>query len=83
MALRLGRRAAQAASDWLDAGGEHPSTVIARESPRYALKGLMRRALDLAPSNWVWNATLGTAAFRHLAHADSAGRSGVRRAGGG
>ncbi len=68
-ALRLGRRTAQAASDWLDAGGEHPSAVIAREAPSYAVKGLMRRALDLAPPNWVWNATLGTAAFRHLAHA--------------
>lgn len=69
LALRLGRRAAQAASDWLDAGGEHPSAVIARESPRFLAKGLLRRALDLAPPNWMWNATLGTAAFRHFAHA--------------
>lgn len=69
LALRLGRRAAQAASDWLDAGGEHPAAVIAREAPRFLTKGLMRRMLDLAPPNWIWNATLGTAAFRHLAHA--------------
>lgn len=68
-AFRLGRRAAQAASDWLDAGGEHPAAVIAREAPNYAVKGLMRRALDLAPPNWVWNMTLGTDAFRRFAHA--------------
>jgi digeranylgeranylglycerophospholipid reductase len=69
LALRLGRRAAQAASDWLAAGGEHPGAIIARESPRFVMKGLMRRALDLAPPNWIWNATLGTAAFKHMAHA--------------
>ncbi len=69
LALRLGRRAAQMVSDWRDAGGEHPAVAMAREAPRFAVKGLMRRALDLAPPNWVWNATLGTAAFRGLAQA--------------
>ncbi len=69
LALRLGRRAAQMVSDWRDAGGEHPALALAREAPRFAVKGLMRRALDLAPPNWVWNATLGTAAFRGLAQA--------------
>ena len=69
LALRLGRRAAQTAFDWLTADGEHPSIVLAREVPRFALKGLMRHALNLAPPNWVWNATLGTTAFGRLAHA--------------
>ena len=68
LALRLGRRTAQAAVDWLGADGMHPARVIAREAPRFGLKLMMRQALDLAPPNWVWNATFGTAAFRTLAH---------------
>ena len=69
LALRLGRRAAQMVSDWHDAGAEHPALALAREAPRFALKGAMRKALDLAPPNWLWNMTLGTGAFRSLAHA--------------
>ena len=69
LALRLGRRTAQAAVDWLGADGEHPATVVAREAPRFGTKLMMRRALNLAPPNWVWNALFGTAAFRRLAHA--------------
>jgi digeranylgeranylglycerophospholipid reductase len=69
LALRLGRRTAQAASDWLEAGGEHPAAVIARETPRFGSKLIMRRVLDLAPPNWLWNSIFGTAAFRQLAHA--------------
>jgi digeranylgeranylglycerophospholipid reductase len=68
LALRLGRRAAQAAVDWLGVDGEHPAAVIAREAPRFGAKLLMRRALDLAPPNWIWNALFGTAVFRKLAH---------------
>jgi len=69
LALRLGRRTAQAASDWLDAGAAHPATVIAREAPRFGTKLMLRRLLDAAPPNWLWNAAFGTAAFRYLAHA--------------
>ena len=36
---------------------------------KLAARGVSVRALDLAPPIWVWNATLGTAAFRGLAHA--------------
>ena len=68
LALRLGRRTAQAAVDWLGAGGEHPAVVIAREAPRFGAKLALRQLLDLAPPNWVWDAAFGTAAFRKLAH---------------
>jgi flavin-dependent dehydrogenase len=69
LALRLGRRTAQAACDWLGADGEHPAAVIAREAPRFGAKRMLRRLLDAAPPNWLWNAIFGTAAFRHLTHA--------------
>jgi flavin-dependent dehydrogenase len=62
--LRLGRRTAQLAADWINAGGEHPALGLAREAPRFRAKLWMRRALDLAPPNWVWNLAVGTAPFR-------------------
>lgn len=65
--LRLGRRTAQLASDWINAGGEHPARALAREAPRYRAKLLLRRGLDLAPPNWMWNLVFGTAPFRALA----------------
>ena len=68
LALRLGRRTAQAALDWLGADGVHPAAVIAREAPRFGMKLMMRQALDLAPPNWVWNGLFGTNVFRSLAH---------------
>lgn len=65
--LRLGRRTAQLAADWIQAGAEHPARALARETPRFRRKLLMRRLLDLAPPNWVWNLAFGTAAFRAFA----------------
>jgi flavin-dependent dehydrogenase len=65
--LRLGRRTAQLAADWIHAGGEHPARALAREAPRFAAKLWLRRLFDLAPPNWVWNLTFGTAPFRALA----------------
>lgn len=67
--LRLGRRTAQLACDWIQAGAEHPATALAREAPRFRGKLLLRRAFDLAPPNWVWNLAFGTAPFRALAQA--------------
>jgi flavin-dependent dehydrogenase len=65
--LRLGRRTAQLAADWINAGGEHPALALAREAPRFRTKLWLRRMLDLAPPNWVWNLALGTAPFRAFA----------------
>jgi flavin-dependent dehydrogenase len=66
-ALQFGRRAAQLVSDHLDDRGPHPVAALAREAPRYRLKRLMRRALDLAPPNLLINACLTTGPFRTLA----------------
>ncbi len=65
--LRLGRRTAQLAADWINAGGEHPALALAREAPRFRTKLWLRRALDLAPPNWLWNLAVGTAPFRAFA----------------
>lgn len=65
--LRLGRRTAQLAADWIRAGAEHPARALEREAPRFRTKLWMRRALDLAPPNWVWNLAFGTAPFRAFA----------------
>jgi geranylgeranyl reductase family protein len=65
--LRLGRRTAQLASDWLMAGAIHPAVALAREAPRFRTKLLMRRAFDMAPPNWVWNMALRTMPFRSVA----------------
>lgn len=65
--LRLGRRTAQLAADWINAGGEHPALALAREAPRFRTKLWLRRMLDIAPPNWIWNLALGTAPFRAFA----------------
>lgn len=64
--LRLGRRTAQLASDWIAAGGEHPGRALAREAPRFATKLWLRRMFDLVPPNWIWNLAFGTTPFRAL-----------------
>jgi len=66
-ALHFGRRAAQLASDWLDDRGPHPVAALKREAPRYTAKLMMRRTLDLAPSNLLINTLLMTAPVRALA----------------
>jgi hypothetical protein len=62
--LRLGRRTAQLAADWFHAGAEHPGLALAREAPKFIGKLWLRRALDIAPPNWVWNLAFGTPPFR-------------------
>jgi flavin-dependent dehydrogenase len=75
--LRLGRRTAQLASDWIDAGAEHPARALAREVPHFGAKLWLRRALDLAPPNWMWNLAFGTAPFRAFAQRIYFHRRGV------
>jgi len=67
--LRLGRRCAQLAADWIFAGGDHPAVALGEETPRFRGKLMLRRLLDLAPPDWVWDAAIGTWAFRSLAQA--------------
>ncbi len=66
-ALQFGRRAAQLAGDWLCDRGPHPLGVFEREIPRYRMKLMMRRMLDLAPPNALIDAMLTTAPARALA----------------
>lgn len=65
--LRLGRRCAQLVSDWIFAGGDHPAEALARTAPRFRGKILLRRLLDLAPPDWVWNAAISMPAFHATA----------------
>lgn len=66
-AFRFGRRAGAATADHLLNGGPRPDAVLKRQLPRFVLKGLMRRGLDLAVPNPVLNAALSTAPMRALA----------------
>ena len=66
-AFRFGRRAGALTADHLLNGGPRPDAVLKRQLPRFALKGLMRRGLDLALPNPVLNAALSTAPMRAFA----------------
>lgn len=66
-AFRFGRRAGALTADHLLNGGPRPDVVLKRQLPRFLLKGLMRRGLDLAWPNPVLNAALSTAPMRALA----------------
>lgn len=67
LAFRWGRRAAALLADHLLSGGPEPARVLSRELPRFRLKRLMRRALDIAPPNSLIDLVLSTAAMRALA----------------
>ncbi len=68
-AIHFGRRAGELAADYLGAGepGPEPGEILAAEYPRYRWKSLLRRALDLGPPNWMFDAALGTAPMRAFA----------------
>jgi flavin-dependent dehydrogenase len=66
-ALHFGRRAAQIVGDYLCDRGEHPVAAFTRETPKYRLKRLLRRGLDLAPPNALIDLALMTAPMRALA----------------
>lgn len=66
-ALSFGRRAAQLVSDYLFDRGPHPAAAFDSIIPRYRLKGLLRRGLDLAPPNPLIDAMLMTGPMRALA----------------
>ncbi len=66
-AFRFGRRAGALTADHLLNGGPRPDAVLKWQLPRFLLKGLMRRGLDLALPNPVLNAALSTAPIRAFA----------------
>jgi digeranylgeranylglycerophospholipid reductase len=67
LAFRWGRRAASLLADHFQCGGPEPARALARELPRFRLKRLMRRALDLAPPNALVDLALAMAPMRALA----------------
>ncbi len=67
LAYRFGRRAAQVVSDHLLDGGDEPGRVLAAELPRFHLKRRLRRALDLAPPNFLVEAALCLGLTRRIA----------------
>ncbi len=66
-ALSLGRRAGQAIADHLRAGAVSPEKAVDAALPNYALKLVMRRALDTAPPNWLFDLAISTAPMATLA----------------
>lgn len=66
-AFRYGRRAGQLIADHLQHLGPRPEVVLGGELPSFALKGGMRRVLDLAPPNALMSLALRSAPMRWLA----------------
>ncbi len=76
-AVYFGARAGALVADYLGREGTDPGTatanatepgaILAAEYPRYRWKSQLRRALDLGPPNWLFDASLGTAPLRALA----------------
>ncbi|MEQ1931796.1 MAG: FAD-dependent monooxygenase, partial [Parvularculaceae bacterium] len=67
LAFQYGRRAAQVISDHLQAGGEDPGAVMAREYPTFGSKTWLRRLWSAAPPNQLLNLTLFTPPMQALA----------------
>jgi flavin-dependent dehydrogenase len=66
-ALRDGRRAGQLIADRLTRLGPEPHTVLSGDSRSILMKIAKRRALELGPPGWLYNATLSTSPMRWLA----------------
>jgi len=66
-ALALGRRAGQAIADHLAGVGPAPEIVLARELPRYGTKRILRRLMDAAPPNWMFDRLLSTGPMARIA----------------
>lgn len=66
-ALESGWRAGHALADFLSGMGPHPGTALEPHYPRFRLKRLMRRVLDLNPPNGLYNLLLGNPLFRSFA----------------
>lgn len=67
LAFRYGRRAGQLIHDHLMRNGPRPDLALAGELPSFTLKLAMRRAMDIGPPNWLFNAIIATPAMRWVA----------------
>lgn len=68
-AMGLGRLAGVALADHLIDGAADPAKVVRRAAPGFAIKRLMRLAIDRDPPNGVYSAALRVGAIRALAQA--------------
>jgi flavin-dependent dehydrogenase len=66
-AFHFARRAAQVVGEFLQDQGPEPSRVLAREYPKYRLKGLGRQLLNIGPPDLVFNLLIGSPAFQAFA----------------
>lgn len=60
LAFRYGRRAAGLIADHLTRHGPPPEVVLANEIPAMRKKLLLRRVMDAAPPNWLYDLAIGT-----------------------
>ena len=66
-AFDFGRRAAEGIADHLLDGAPDPATSLPRTYPKFRVKKLLRRTLDLGPPNWFLNMAVGTRPMQALA----------------
>jgi len=66
-ALVFGTKAGQAIADYLQYQAPHPEKILAKCYPRFRMKSVLRRFLNLAPANFLFNHSLNTAPMRKLA----------------
>ena len=76
-AFRFGRRAGALAADHLLNGGPAPDRILRRELPRFRIKGLLRRGLDLPVPNPLLNAAFSMPPARAFAEKVYFHRRGV------
>jgi digeranylgeranylglycerophospholipid reductase len=62
-ALDSGWRAAHAIADYLLDGGAHPGAALDRHYPRFHMKRILRRVLEVNPPNSLYNFLLSSAPF--------------------
>ena len=65
-AFHWGEAAADSIADWLAGAGPDPAR-LARAYPKFRVKGLLRRALDVGPPNRLLNLMVGTPPMRAFA----------------
>jgi flavin-dependent dehydrogenase len=66
-AFHFARRAAQVVAEFLQDQGPEPSRVLAREFPKYRLKGLGRQLLNLGPPDALFDLLIAVPAFQAFA----------------
>ncbi len=66
-AFHWGEAAADGIADWLAGTGPDPALSLPRAYPKFRVKGMLRRALDVGPPNWLLNLMVGTPPMRAFA----------------